>query len=123
MRNSAVLKSLFLILTVGNPSAVAGRQSVDIIHTLNNQMNNSLIDNLSNLLPTCISIPPSFPSHSFIHPSPQGEEAKNIPGESVTEEQFTDEDGNLVTRKVTILTRLHHLAPLYPQLTHKYTHQ
>ncbi|XP_030019525.1 ankyrin-3-like isoform X7 [Sphaeramia orbicularis] len=30
----------------------------------------------------------------------QGEEARNIPGESVTEEQFTDEDGNLVTRKV-----------------------
>ncbi|XP_034716816.1 ankyrin-3-like isoform X33 [Etheostoma cragini] len=29
----------------------------------------------------------------------QGEEARNIPGESVTEEQFTDEDGNLVTRK------------------------
>uniref|UniRef100_A0A670IQJ1 Ankyrin 3 n=1 Tax=Podarcis muralis TaxID=64176 RepID=A0A670IQJ1_PODMU len=30
----------------------------------------------------------------------KGEEAKNIPGESVTEEQFTDEEGNLVTRKV-----------------------
>ncbi|XP_034073923.1 ankyrin-3-like isoform X29 [Gymnodraco acuticeps] len=30
----------------------------------------------------------------------QGEKARNIPGESVTEEQFTDEDGNLVTRKV-----------------------
>nr|XP_046232773.1 ankyrin-3-like isoform X6 [Scatophagus argus] len=30
----------------------------------------------------------------------KGEEAKNIPGESVMEEQFTDEDGNLVTRKV-----------------------
>ncbi|XP_024913772.1 ankyrin-3 isoform X22 [Cynoglossus semilaevis] len=30
----------------------------------------------------------------------KGEEAKNIPGESVIEEQFTDEDGNLVTRKV-----------------------
>ncbi|XP_063749367.1 ankyrin-3 isoform X2 [Eleginops maclovinus] len=29
----------------------------------------------------------------------QGEDAKNIPGESVTQEQFTDEDGNLVTRK------------------------
>uniref|UniRef100_A0AAQ6AKL2 Ankyrin 3 n=1 Tax=Amphiprion ocellaris TaxID=80972 RepID=A0AAQ6AKL2_AMPOC len=29
-----------------------------------------------------------------------GEEARNIPGESVTEEQFIDEDGNLVTRKV-----------------------
>ncbi|CAI5774476.1 ankyrin-3 isoform X41 [Podarcis lilfordi] len=29
----------------------------------------------------------------------KGEEAKNIPGESVTEEQFTDEEGNLVTRK------------------------
>ncbi|XP_069097039.1 ankyrin-3 isoform X16 [Pleurodeles waltl] len=30
----------------------------------------------------------------------KGEEARNIPGETVTEEQFTDEDGNLVTRKV-----------------------
>ncbi|XP_041065918.1 ankyrin-1-like isoform X2 [Carcharodon carcharias] len=30
----------------------------------------------------------------------KGEEAKNIPGESVTEEQFTDEDGNLVTKKI-----------------------
>ncbi|RLW04228.1 hypothetical protein DV515_00006151, partial [Chloebia gouldiae] len=29
-----------------------------------------------------------------------GEEAKNIPGESVTEEQFTDEEGNVITRKV-----------------------
>ncbi|XP_056905029.1 ankyrin-3-like isoform X24 [Takifugu flavidus] len=33
-------------------------------------------------------------------PRAQGEEAKNVPGESVTEEQFVDEDGNLVTRKV-----------------------
>ncbi|XP_053548224.1 ankyrin-3 isoform X4 [Bombina bombina] len=31
----------------------------------------------------------------------KGEDAKNIPGESVTEEQFTDEDGNIITRKVT----------------------
>ncbi|KAJ7324309.1 hypothetical protein JRQ81_017329, partial [Phrynocephalus forsythii] len=31
----------------------------------------------------------------------KGEEAKSIPGESVTEEQFTDEEGNVVTRKVT----------------------
>ncbi|XP_053162996.1 ankyrin-3 isoform X35 [Hemicordylus capensis] len=31
----------------------------------------------------------------------KGEEAKNIPGESVTEEKFTDEEGNVVTRKVT----------------------
>ncbi|XP_026947584.1 ankyrin-3 isoform X5 [Sagmatias obliquidens] len=29
----------------------------------------------------------------------KGEEAKNLPGESVTEEQFTDEEGNLITRK------------------------
>uniref|UniRef100_A0A8C6PSF6 Ankyrin 3 n=1 Tax=Nothobranchius furzeri TaxID=105023 RepID=A0A8C6PSF6_NOTFU len=40
-------------------------------------------------------------THSFISKLPlQGEEARNIPGQSVTEEQFTDEDGNLVTRKV-----------------------
>uniref|UniRef100_A0A8K9XWH9 Ankyrin 3 n=1 Tax=Oncorhynchus mykiss TaxID=8022 RepID=A0A8K9XWH9_ONCMY len=31
----------------------------------------------------------------------KGEQARNIPVESVTEEQFTDEDGNIVTRKVT----------------------
>ncbi|XP_034148636.1 ankyrin-3 isoform X36 [Esox lucius] len=30
----------------------------------------------------------------------KGEQAKNIPGESVTEEKFTDEDGNIITRKV-----------------------
>ncbi|XP_038152955.1 ankyrin-3-like isoform X42 [Cyprinodon tularosa] len=30
----------------------------------------------------------------------KGEEARNIPGQTVTEEQFIDEDGNLVTRKV-----------------------
>uniref|UniRef100_A0AAX7U5L1 ZU5 domain-containing protein n=1 Tax=Astatotilapia calliptera TaxID=8154 RepID=A0AAX7U5L1_ASTCA len=33
-------------------------------------------------------------------PGPSPEEARNIPGDSVTEEQFIDEDGNLVTRKV-----------------------
>ncbi|KAM4702522.1 ankyrin-3 [Rhinophrynus dorsalis] len=30
----------------------------------------------------------------------KGEKAKNIPGESVTEEQYTDEEGNIITRKV-----------------------
>ncbi|XP_036402077.1 ankyrin-3-like isoform X3 [Megalops cyprinoides] len=30
----------------------------------------------------------------------KGEEARNAPGDSVTEEQFTDEDGNIVIRKV-----------------------
>ncbi|XP_031761147.1 ankyrin-3 isoform X3 [Xenopus tropicalis] len=29
----------------------------------------------------------------------KGEQAKNIPGESVTEEQYTDEEGNIITRK------------------------
>ncbi|XP_067226297.1 ankyrin-3-like isoform X17 [Chanodichthys erythropterus] len=33
-------------------------------------------------------------------PKVQGDQAKNIPGETVTQEQYTDEDGNLVTRKV-----------------------
>uniref|UniRef100_A0A8C1VV35 Ankyrin 3a n=1 Tax=Cyprinus carpio TaxID=7962 RepID=A0A8C1VV35_CYPCA len=31
------------------------------------------------------------------------QEARNIPGESVSEEQFIDEDGNIITRKVTPL--------------------
>ncbi|XP_040217952.1 ankyrin-3 isoform X12 [Rana temporaria] len=29
----------------------------------------------------------------------KGDEVKNIPGESVTEEQYTDEEGNIITRK------------------------
>uniref|UniRef100_A0A4W6C1Q7 Ankyrin 3 n=1 Tax=Lates calcarifer TaxID=8187 RepID=A0A4W6C1Q7_LATCA len=48
----------------------------------------------------------------------KGEEARNIPGESVTEEQFTDEDGNLVTRKVTVLTLCHHLFLSHTHSTH-----
>ena len=30
----------------------------------------------------------------------QGEEAKNMPGESMTEEHYVDRDGNLISRKV-----------------------
>uniref|UniRef100_A0A673B2T8 Ankyrin 3 n=1 Tax=Sphaeramia orbicularis TaxID=375764 RepID=A0A673B2T8_9TELE len=47
------------------------------------------------------SVFPPSTTHLSLNRQPQGEEARNIPGESVTEEQFTDEDGNLVTRKVT----------------------
>lgn len=34
------------------------------------------------------------------HKHLQGEEAKNIPGETMTEEHYMDHDGNLVSRKV-----------------------
>ncbi|XP_028844551.1 ankyrin-3-like isoform X9 [Denticeps clupeoides] len=30
----------------------------------------------------------------------KGDEARNVPGESVSEEQFTDEDGSIITRKI-----------------------
>uniref|UniRef100_A0A672QNZ7 Ankyrin 3 n=1 Tax=Sinocyclocheilus grahami TaxID=75366 RepID=A0A672QNZ7_SINGR len=40
-------------------------------------------------------------------PASGRKEARNIPGESVSEEQFIDEDGNIITRKVT---------PLFPLL-------
>ncbi|XP_078422026.1 ankyrin 3b isoform X9 [Cetorhinus maximus] len=38
----------------------------------------------------------------------QGEDAKKVPGETVTQEQFTDDDGNVITRKVTrtVVSRL-----------------
>lgn len=32
---------------------------------------------------------------------PQGDEAEDLPGEHVSEEQFTDEHGNIVTKKVS----------------------
>uniref|UniRef100_A0A8C3KKK2 Ankyrin 3 n=1 Tax=Calidris pygmaea TaxID=425635 RepID=A0A8C3KKK2_9CHAR len=42
----------------------------------------------------------------------KGEEAKNIPGESVTEEQFTDEEGNVITRKPSADYANVHVFPL-----------
>lgn len=42
----------------------------------------------------------------------QGEEAKNIPGETMTEEHYMDQDGNLISRKV-----MYTLIPIsYPAL-------
>lgn len=38
----------------------------------------------------------TFANHKHL----QGEEAKNVPGESVTEEHYMDHDGNLISRKV-----------------------
>lgn len=32
---------------------------------------------------------------------PQGDEVEDLPGEHVSEEQFTDEHGNIVTKKVS----------------------
>lgn len=31
---------------------------------------------------------------------PQGDEVEDVPGEQVSEEQFTDEHGNIITKKV-----------------------
>ena len=36
---------------------------------------------------------------------PQGDEAEDLPGEHVSEEQFTDEHGNIVTKKVSFPPR------------------
>lgn len=35
----------------------------------------------------------------------QGDEAEDLPGEHVSEEQFTDEHGNIVTKKVSFPSR------------------
>ncbi|NXL25660.1 ANK1 protein, partial [Setophaga kirtlandii] len=45
---------------------------------------------------------PSPPSHALISPSLflQGNEALHLPGEQVTEEQFTDDQGNIITKKI-----------------------
>lgn len=34
---------------------------------------------------------------------PQGDEVEDLPGEQVSEEQFTDEHGNIVTKKVCVV--------------------
>lgn len=36
----------------------------------------------------------------------QGDEVEDVPGEQVSEEQFTDEHGNIVTKKVSHLNML-----------------
>uniref|UniRef100_A0A452J687 Uncharacterized protein n=1 Tax=Gopherus agassizii TaxID=38772 RepID=A0A452J687_9SAUR len=47
---------------------------------------------------------PALPPHClalFSPPVLQGDQVQDIPGEQVTEEQFTDEQGNIVTKKVS----------------------
>ncbi|XP_052009141.1 ankyrin-3-like [Xyrauchen texanus] len=48
----------------------------------------------------------------------KGEEARNIPGESVSEEKFIDEDGNIITRKVIrkVICRVDTPTPEYQGL-------
>ncbi|XP_016296456.1 ankyrin-3-like isoform X12 [Sinocyclocheilus anshuiensis] len=43
---------------------------------------------------------PNNRGEDISEPKVQGDQARNIPVETVTEEQYTDEDGNTVTRKV-----------------------
>ncbi|CDQ62804.1 unnamed protein product [Oncorhynchus mykiss] len=45
----------------------------------------------------------------------KGDEAKDLPGEQVSEEQFTDEHGNIVTKKVRYLSQH---ASLYSTALH-----
>uniref|UniRef100_A0A8C9ADI3 Ankyrin-1 n=1 Tax=Prolemur simus TaxID=1328070 RepID=A0A8C9ADI3_PROSS len=55
-------------------------------------------------IPTAHALEPSGSLPSEEAGSPwvaQGNELQNIPGEQVTEEQFTDEQGNFVTKKIT----------------------
>ncbi|XP_059100836.1 ankyrin-1 isoform X8 [Peromyscus eremicus] len=44
--------------------------------------------------------PSVWASESTFSQEVQGDELQNIPGEQVTEEQFTDEQGNIVTKKI-----------------------
>lgn len=54
----------------------------------------------------CIVLPgeqlPSPPSHALVSLLfLQGNEALHLPGEQVTEQQFTDDQGNIITKKVS----------------------
>uniref|UniRef100_A0A8C0H574 Ankyrin-1 n=1 Tax=Chelonoidis abingdonii TaxID=106734 RepID=A0A8C0H574_CHEAB len=52
----------------------------------------------------CGALAPCPPPHClalFSPPVLQGDQVQDIPGEQVTEEQFTDEQGNVVTKKVS----------------------
>ncbi|XP_057608185.1 ankyrin-1 isoform X3 [Chionomys nivalis] len=50
--------------------------------------------------PQAAKEPSLWASESTFSQKGQGDELQNIPGEQVTEEQFTDEQGNIVTKKV-----------------------
>lgn len=42
---------------------------------------------------------------------PQGDEVEDLPGEHVTEEQFVDEHGNIVTKKVGLPHPFRKISP------------
>ncbi|XP_041529589.1 ankyrin-1 isoform X9 [Microtus oregoni] len=50
--------------------------------------------------PQAAKEPSLWTSESTFSQKGQGDELQNIPGEQVTEEQFTDEQGNIVTKKI-----------------------
>ncbi|XP_038184863.1 ankyrin-1 isoform X6 [Arvicola amphibius] len=50
--------------------------------------------------PQAAKEPSLWASESTFSQEVQGDELQNIPGEQVTEEQFTDEQGNIVTKKI-----------------------
>ncbi|CAO2611655.1 Ank1 [Lemmus lemmus] len=50
--------------------------------------------------PQAAKEPSLWASESAFSQKVQGDELQNIPGEQVTEEQFTDEQGNIVTKKI-----------------------
>ncbi|XP_050002642.1 ankyrin-1 isoform X1 [Alexandromys fortis] len=50
--------------------------------------------------PQAAKEPSLWASESTFSQKGQGDELQNIPGEQVTEEQFTDEQGNIVTKKI-----------------------
>nr|XP_048312318.1 ankyrin-1 isoform X16 [Myodes glareolus] len=50
--------------------------------------------------PQAAKEPSLWASESTFSRKVQGDEIQNIPGEQVTEEQFTDEQGNIVTKKI-----------------------
>lgn len=57
-------------------------------------------------VPVCISLPPPPPPHrasQVMHPATvlQGDALEDMTGDHVSEEQFTDEHGNIVTKKVS----------------------
>lgn len=48
----------------------------------------------------CSATPKMTLLRTHLFPCPQGDEVEDVPGEQVSEEQFTDEHGNIITKKV-----------------------
>uniref|UniRef100_A0A665VVP3 Ankyrin 1, erythrocytic a n=1 Tax=Echeneis naucrates TaxID=173247 RepID=A0A665VVP3_ECHNA len=85
-------------LSTATPASLGGTIAGMNLNGLNNGQGSEASSEVSALTSTTVQL--SFYSNLQICSCPQGDEVEDLPGEQVSEEQFMDEHGNIITKKI-----------------------